>query len=474
MITDYRPWVTAVGNNDTNVYSFPFKITDASQIVVVQLDISVSPPTIDFVERGDVGLNVQDVTFDSVLGGGSITFSSNLPAGKRIYIKAANDSPTQPSRFRDQQDFNLKSIESALDFIVTQTTRLSDKAERSMRFADPFTHVESTVNLEIQDFPMAHGMPVMSSDALQLQMKPVLTVLEEQGVLDLIQTAQDAADTAQATIDAQIASGGVPLGGATGAVLAKVSATDNDTEWKQYAYTGYSARFSQGFTSTDLDDTLKKILNITYTAPSISLAASGSGTIREKGASVASTTLTATVTKTSDPIADVKFYLSPSTLLDTKTGTIPTGGSENTTYSTAFSDNQSFYATTTDTGATGGPSTVTSNTVTFTFVYPYYSGAGTTSLTPAQVASLTKDVIVSTATVVKTITATAGQVFYFAYPAAYPALTSILDVNNFETIGDWTVSTISITGLDATSQSYRQYKFNNPVTAGSYQYTFKR
>ena len=66
MITDYRPWVTAVGNNDTNVYSFPFKITDASQIVVVQLDISVSPPTIDFVERGDVGLNVQDVTFDSV------------------------------------------------------------------------------------------------------------------------------------------------------------------------------------------------------------------------------------------------------------------------------------------------------------------------------------------------------------------------------------------------------------------------
>lgn len=201
MITDYRPWVTAVGNDDTNVYSFPFKITKLSEIVVVQIDVSVDPPTIDFVERGDVGLNVQSVDFDSVLGGGTITFTSNLPAGKRIYIKIANDEPTQPSRFRDQQDFKLKSIEDALDFIVNQATRLSDKAERSMRFADPFTHVESVVNLEIQTFPVAYGMPIMSSDAIQLEMKPILLILEEQGVLQLIQDAQDDADNANARLD---------------------------------------------------------------------------------------------------------------------------------------------------------------------------------------------------------------------------------------------------------------------------------
>ena len=474
MITDYRPWVTAVGNNDTNVYSFPFKITKLSEIVVVQLDTSVLPPTIDFVERGDVGLNVQSVDFDSVLGGGTVTFASNLAAGKRIYIKIANDEPTQPSRFRDQQDFKLRSIEDALDFIVNQVTRLNDKAERSMRFSDPFTHVESVVNLEIQDFPVASGIPIMSSDALQLEMKSIDTILEDQGILATLATVQDAIDILTETVNELVTSGGVPAGGDTGAVLAKLSPADNDTEWKQYAYTGFSARFSQGFTSTDLDDTLKKILNITYTAPSISLAASGSGTIREKGASVASTTLTATVTKTSDPIADVKFYLSPSTLLDTKTGTIPTGGVETSVYATSFSDNRSFYATVTDDGSTGGPSTITSNTVTFNFVYPYYYGAGATGLTPVQVAALTKDIIASTATKNVTMTATAGQVFYFAYPASYPALVSILDVNNFETIGDWTASTISITGLDATSQSYRQYVFNNPVTAGSYYYSFRR
>lgn len=202
MITDYRPWVTAVGNDDTNAYSFPFKITKLSEIVVVQIDVSVDPPTIDFVERGDVGLNVQSVDFDSVLGGGTITFTSNLPAGKRIYIKIANDEPTQPSRFRDQQDFKLKSIEDALDFIVNQATRLSDKAERSMRFADPFTHVESVVNLEIQTFPVAYGMPIMSSDAIQLEMKPILLILEEQGVLQLITDAQTTADQANTRLDA--------------------------------------------------------------------------------------------------------------------------------------------------------------------------------------------------------------------------------------------------------------------------------
>ena len=78
---------------------------------------------------------------------------------------------------------------------------------------------------------------------------------------------------------------------------------------------------------------------------------------------------------------------------------------------------------------------------------------------------MTKLTIGSTGTLVRSITATASQVFYFAYPLSYGALTSILDVNNFETIGDWTRTTRSFTGLDATSQSYYVYEFKNPVTA---------
>jgi hypothetical protein len=269
------------------------------------------------------------------------------------------------------------------------------------------------------------------------------------------------------------AGSGLPVGGATGSVLAKLSAVDSDTEWHQYAYDGYSSRFAAAFTSTDLADTLAKIIVITYVAPTISLSAAGSGTVREKGASVASSLLSATVTKKSDPIDEVRFYEGIN-LVNTIATPNPAGGVETYNYAVPFTDNISFSAKVDDNGATGGPTTVTSNTVSFTFVYPYYSGAGAVGLTPAQVGALTKGIQVTAASVAKSFTATAGQVFYFAQPASYTALNSILDVNNFETIGDWTVSVANITGLDATAQSYRIYAFNNPVTAGTYTYTFKR
>lgn len=201
MITDFRKWVTYLGNNDTPTYTFPFAIKSSSEIVVVQLDTNVEPPTIDFVERGDVQINIQSIEFDSILGGGTITFPENLAAGKRIYIKVANDEPTQPSMFREQTDFKLRNFENALDYIVNQVTRLADKSQRSLKFADPFTHVESTVNLEMQEFPMAFGMPIMNNQALQLEMKPILQILTEQGVIQLITDAQADADAANARLD---------------------------------------------------------------------------------------------------------------------------------------------------------------------------------------------------------------------------------------------------------------------------------
>jgi hypothetical protein len=110
----------------------------------------------------------------------------------------------------------------------------------------------------------------------------------------------------------------------------------------------------------------------------------------------------------------------------------------------------------------------------FTFVYPYYYGPGAVGLTAAAVAGLTKDIRTSTASLNRVFTATAGQVYYFAYLASYGALTSILDENGFETIGDWTLRTEDITGLDATAQSYRIYEFDNPVAGGTTNYTFIR
>lgn len=240
-----------------------------------------------------------------------------------------------------------------------------------------------------------------------------------------------------------------------------------------YTFDAWSARFNEQFTSTGLMDTLTKIIKPQYTPPTINLSGS-SNILREKGDVVNSITLTANIVRRSNPIDQVRFYQGM-TLINTKTGTIPNGGSETSPYSTPFSDNISFRAEVDDTQVgDDGPTTVGSNTITYQFVYPYYVGAGAAGLTPAQVAALTKRVIASTASRVEDITATAGQVLYFAYPASYGALTKIFDVNNFDTFSDWTPRTQDITGLDGSPVSYRIYEFKNPVVAGTYRYTFVR
>lgn len=243
-----------------------------------------------------------------------------------------------------------------------------------------------------------------------------------------------------------------------------------------YTYSGFSARFNEMFTSTSLRDTLDKIIKLQYTPPTISLTGS-SNVLREKGDIVSSVTLTANVGKRSDPIDQVRFYRVTGglTLLDTQNsgGSIPNGGNSTYSYNTPFSDNMQFRAEADDDGSSGGPTTVNA-TVSYQFVYPYYVGAGSSGLTPGQVASLTKRVITSTASRQEDITATAGQVLYFAYPASYGALSKIFDVNNFDTISDWTRTTDNITGLDGNPVSYYIYEFKNPVVAGTYRYTFAR
>lgn len=263
------------------------------------------------------------------------------------------------------------------------------------------------------------------------------------------------------------ASGGMPVGGLDGDFLQKDTTAPAGTAWVSGSYSGFSARFSAFITTTSLDDAIKQIFNFQYTAPSISLSTSPSNSIREKGTVVSSVTLNATTTKRSNPITGVTFYRAGA-LVNTVATPNPAGAVESYVSATPFSDTMSFYAQVTD-----GTSTTTSNTVTHTYVYPYYYGVGAAGLTGTQIAALTKDVRVSTANVAFT-SSPSSQKFYFAYPSAYPALTSILDQNGFETIGAYTVRTVSITGLDTTSQSYRVYELTLATTQTSFTNTYKQ
>lgn len=239
-------------------------------------------------------------------------------------------------------------------------------------------------------------------------------------------------------------------------------------------FEGYSQRFDEMWSSNGIEDTFEKIIIITYAAPLIVLTASPAQSLREKGTVVSSVDLTATTTKRSNDIDVVRFYRA-GVLVNTIDPATAAGAAEAYTDGTDFSDTMTFYAQVDDILSGGnGPTTVQSNTVTYTFVYPYYHGAGAASLTAAQVAALTKTVRSSTANVNEAFTSSNGDVYYFAYPASYGALSSILDENGFETFADWTLRTENITGLDGNPVSYRIYEFNNPVIAGSTDFTFIR
>jgi hypothetical protein len=60
----------------------------------------------------------------------------------------------------------------------------------------------------------------------------------------------------------------------------------------------------------------------------------------------------------------------------------------------------------------------------------------------------------------------------FAYPKAHGVLKSILDPNNFETIGNYTRSEVSVTGLDGTAQTYYVY-VSGATTVSGFTVNFK-
>lgn len=204
-----------------------------------------------------------------------------------------------------------------------------------------------------------------------------------------------------------------------------------------------------------------------YTAPLISLSAlSPAEGIREFGNPVLNVVLSAVTTKRSDAITRVKFKRNGSDI-NTVASPNPNGGTETYTETTDVETTTYFSAEVYD-----DTTAVQSNNRYYSFVYPYLYGAGSSGKLFANMyADLTHSI---SAYGNKTISfSPSSQVIYFGYPASYPDLTSILDPNGFEIIGDFTKRTGNVVGLDGSSQSYKIYEFNNLTTQTNFAITFK-
>lgn len=221
------------------------------------------------------------------------------------------------------------------------------------------------------------------------------------------------------------------------------------------------------FNNMPLEELLTNLL-YPYTSPTISLSANPGGAVREKGSSVATIAFTATTTKKSKDITEVKFY-DGSSVIHTVAAPKAGGGAETFTLSTATTTNKTFKATVSD-----GTSTINSNSIGYTFVYPVYYGvvaSSVTTPTSAEIVALTKEVINPT-NLTKAFNPT-NQKVVVACPPGW-TLRQILDPNNFDVTASFNSKTVAVTGLDKTAQNYTVYIMNAATTQKNFTMKFNR
>lgn len=224
-------------------------------------------------------------------------------------------------------------------------------------------------------------------------------------------------------------------------------------------------------------DILKKIL-YPYVQPSLgSATASPNGGTYEKGVTKTITSVSITVTKKSEVITSVALY-NGSTLLEEKTGdAVKNGGTFTFSGLSVEVPTNGNQLTVKVTDAAN--KTYEAKTSSMTFVYPYYIGtcAAGTTIDETLVESLTKK-IEGKGNKSNSFTVSDGHMV-IAYPcdstvsgANYGNLTSILDPNNFETIGNYTKHIVSVTGLDGKAVSYNVY-VSGATTVSGFTVNFK-
>jgi len=229
---------------------------------------------------------------------------------------------------------------------------------------------------------------------------------------------------------------------------------------------GITAGTNLGVVPVSIESTLISMF-YPYQSPLVSLAINPAAGLREFGNTVAAPILTPTTTRRSNNITTLTLTRSGIGLIHTYGAPNPAGGVE-----APYTDVSGAVTTTTTYTATVGDGTSTSTgTQTYSFVYPYYYGSDAPALTGAQIRSQLTTLVATQASRTLAFTPVA-QVYYYAYPATYANLTSIIDQNGFNITADWTLrNPVVITGLDGTPQNYKVYEFNN-LTSLSQNITF--
>ena len=213
---------------------------------------------------------------------------------------------------------------------------------------------------------------------------------------------------------------------------------------------------------------LSSILNdlfYPYVAPVVSASSTPNGGVYEKGTSVSVSQITVSITKKSEEITKVEIFdgkLSLGSKEDGKTGNVVFPLED-----ISVNTNKNFTAKVTD----AKNKTVTANTGTFTFVYPYYYGVIESTEDPNE--SLVKGLskIIQTKGNKSFTFSSNNQKMVIAYPKSYGALSRIIDPNQFDVTATWTAKEINITTADEETIAYYVYT-SKTVTVDNYRMQF--
>lgn len=152
MIEGFDVKEQALGQGDSNVFTFDFKIFSLTDLLIY---IQNTSGTIVQKIRGDDTSFISGVTFDSAAGGGTVTLIDNLTDEYTITMMLANDLPAQPSSFPNKGAFTLDALEAALDYLAAALQRVAWVSQRSMRMhdLDDIDSFDPTLPQNIANYP---------------------------------------------------------------------------------------------------------------------------------------------------------------------------------------------------------------------------------------------------------------------------------------------------------------------------------
>jgi len=126
-ISTYQPRADFIGTGVLDSYSFDFKITDKSQLLIVKAD---DAGALVWAVDGDDLTYLSSVTFNED-GGGQVVLIADLEADYTLAIILNANEPTQPQQFARRSSWTLKQFEDAFDYMALQLQAVAYLAKRA-------------------------------------------------------------------------------------------------------------------------------------------------------------------------------------------------------------------------------------------------------------------------------------------------------------------------------------------------------